>query len=184
MAPTVDALKLAYPVLISPPTRAGEAWSAKSDAANRTLRADLTLDPVSGRVLTRKNFSDRQFVDQWVGTGVALHEGQMFGLPNQILNLVVATGLATASVSAALLWWRQRTRGILGAPLPIGQPRFSAGLLIIVLILAVLLPEFGISLFVVLVIERLVLRNIPPIARWLGLYGSALKSTEPPGGTP
>ncbi len=168
-APTVDRLQLAYPVLISPPTRHGGAWTAKSDAANRTLRQDLTLDAATGAVLTHKTFADRHIIDRMVGTGVSLHEGQFFGWPNQLLNLLVATGLSTAAVSAAVLWWRRRASGVLGAPLPKGRARFSIGLLAIVLLLAVLLPEFGVSLIAVLATERIVFRNIPPVASWLGL---------------
>ena len=168
-APTVDRLQLAYPVLISPPTRPDGAWTAKSDAANRTLREDLTLDAATGAVLTHKTFADRHIIDRMVGTGVSLHEGQFFGWPNQLLNLLVATGLSTAAVSAAVLWWRRRASGVLGAPLPKGRPRFSIGLLAIVLLLAGLLPEFGVSLIAVLATERLVFRKIPPVARWLGL---------------
>ena len=170
--PTVDSLQLAYPVLISPPTRPDGPWTAKSDAANRTLREDLTLDPATGAVLTRKPFAERHVIDRLVGTGVSLHEGQFFGWPNQLLNLLVAIGLSTAAVSAATLWWKERARGALGAPLPKGTPRFSIGLVAIVLLLAVLLPEFGASLVVVLAVERLVLRRIPPVARWLGLRGA------------
>jgi uncharacterized iron-regulated membrane protein len=120
-------------------------------------------------MLTRKDFADRQMIDQLVGTGVSLHEGQFFGLPNQLLNLTVATGLVIAAISAAALWWRERARGVLGAPLPTGTPRLSRGLVAIVLVLAALLPEFGASLVVVLLVEHLVLRRIPPVARWLGL---------------
>ena len=72
-------------------------------------------------------------------------------------------------MSAAVLWWRRRASGVLGAPLPKGRARFSIGLLAIVLLLAVLLPEFGVSLIAVLATERIVFRNIPPVASWLGL---------------
>ena len=167
ITPTVERQQLAHPVLISP--LAGGGWSAKSDAANRTLRADLTLDGATGQMLTRKDFADRQVIDRLVGTGVSLHEGQFFGLPNQLLNLTVATGLVIAAISAAALWWRERARGVLGAPLPTGVPRLSRGLVAIVLVLAALLPEFGASLVVVLLVEHLVLRRMPPVARWLGL---------------
>jgi uncharacterized iron-regulated membrane protein len=173
IVPSVDRLQLAYPVMISPPARSDGAWSAKSDAANRTLREDLTLDPASGTVLTRKTFGERHVIDRMVGIGVSVHEGQLFGWANQLLNLLVAAGLSIASLSAATLWWRQRARGVLGAPLPKGPPRFSWGLVAIVLLLAALLPEFGVSLVAVLAVERLLLRRIPVAARWLGLREAA-----------
>ena len=171
VVPAVDRLGLAYPVLISPPSRPGSPWNGKSDAQDRPLRVDVKVDPKTGAIVSRKDFSDRPVIDQAVGVGVALHEGQLFGLGNQLLNLTVALGLLTASLSATLLWWRRRATGVLGAPLPEGQPRFSPGLVAICLLLGVLLPEFGASLCVVLVLEWAVLRRIPGVATWLGLRG-------------
>ncbi len=167
--PTVAALGLAYPVLIVPPLRAGGAWSARSDAQNRPKRVSLTLDGRTGAVLKREGFGQRNWVDQAVGVGVAAHEGQLFGWPNQLLGLFTAASLLAVSVSAAVLWWRRRPDGVLGAPLPAGSPRFSLGLLAIVVMLGVLLPLLGASLILVFLIERLVLCRIPGLCDWLGL---------------
>ena len=169
--PTVAALKLAYPVLIAPALKPGGAWSARSDAQNRPKRVTLQLDGRTGALLKREDFSQRNWVDQAVGVGVAAHEGQLFGWPNQLLGLFTALSLLTVSVSAGVLWWRRRPDGVLGAPIPRGSPRFSTGLLAIVLILGVLLPLLGASLIAVFLVERLVLRRIPGLRDWLGLQG-------------
>jgi len=166
---TVAPLQLAYPVLISPPKRAGGAWTAKSDAQNRTLRTDLTLDPQTGAIVKREDFSDRNIVDRIVGTGVAAHEGQLFGLFNQFLGLLTAMGLLLLSVSAVVLWWRRRAVGVLGAPIPTSRPRFSWALAALILAFGMYLPMLGISLILVLLTERFVLRKISSTRRWLGL---------------
>ena len=57
--------------------------------------------------MKRENFGDRSIVDRVVGTGVAAHEGQLFGLFNQLLGLFTAIGLLLLSVSAVILWWRR-----------------------------------------------------------------------------
>jgi uncharacterized iron-regulated membrane protein len=171
MVPTVAALKLAYPVLVTPPMQPGGRWAARSDSQNRPQRVTVTLNPVTGAVLHRQTFGQRDWVDQTVGVGVAAHEGQLFGWPNQLISLLTAMGLFTASLSALVLWWRRRADGVLGAPLPVATPRFSKGLLVIVVGLGVLLPLLGASLIGVLAIERLVLKRIPPVRRWLGLNG-------------
>ena len=169
VAPTVRTLHLAYPVLITPPLRPQGAWSARSDAQDRPLRVNLRVDGRTGALLHREDFRQRDWVDQAVGYGVAAHEGQLFGLLNQLLGLFTATCLLVVSASAAVLWWRRRPGGVLGAPIPQGAPRFSAGLLAMVLALALLLPLLGVSLGVVAVLERVVLARVPPIQRWLGL---------------
>ena len=166
---TVTPLGLAAPVLIAPPTGAGRPWTAKSDAANRPLRTDLTLDGASGRVLTRRDFAGRRLVDRVVGYGVAMHEGQLFGWANQLLNLATALGLMTLAGSSVVLWWRRRPPGRLGAPVDRGSRRMGVVVIVLVGVLGVLLPLFGMSLVVVLTMERVVLRRWAGARRWLGL---------------
>lgn len=168
IAATLGPLRLAAPVLIAPPTGSGQPWTAKSDAADLPLRADLTLDAATGAVLTRTDFAQRRLVDRLVGWGIAIHEGQAYGWLNQLVNLATALGLILVSVGAVVLWWRRRPEGRLGAPpARAGRPA-SAGLVAAVLALALLLPLFGASLVVVLLVERLLRRAEAP-RRWLGL---------------
>ncbi|WP_010545687.1 PepSY-associated TM helix domain-containing protein [Sphingomonas elodea] len=166
---TLGPLRLATPVLVSPPTGAGQPWTAKSDAANRPLRTDLTLDGDTGQVLTRKDFAQRRLVDRLVGWGVAVHEGQAFGGLNQLLNLLTALGLILLAVSSVVLWWRRRPEGVLGAPRA-GSPAPAAiAFFALVLLLGLFLPLMGISLVAVLLVERLVFARLPGARRWLGL---------------
>lgn len=165
---SVGPLHLSAPVLIAPPTGVAAPWTAKSDAADRPLRTDLTLDGGTGRILTRTDFAQRRLVDRLVGWGVAIHEGQAFGWANQLLNLVTALGLMLLSVSSVLLWWRRKPSGTLGAP-PRQPGRAACALVVMVVMMALLLPLFGASLVIVLLAERLVLRHIPGVRRWLGL---------------
>jgi uncharacterized iron-regulated membrane protein len=78
-------------------------------------------------------------------------------------------GLLLLSISAVILWWRRRSVGVLGAPLPTGKPRWSFALGIAVLALAVYLPAMAISLMLVLLVERLILLRVASTRRWLGL---------------
>lgn len=169
VAPVVAGLDLPPPVLVSPPTRPGGAWSGRSDTQDRPLRVEVKVDPATGAVLKRTGFAQRDLIDRIVAVGVAAHEGQLFGWANQALGLLLAASLVALSVSAVVLWLRRRDEGVLGAPVPDGEPRFSWVLAASVAGLAVLLPEFAASLVLVLVAERVVLRRIPPVAAWLGL---------------
>jgi uncharacterized iron-regulated membrane protein len=169
MVATVAPLNLAYPVLISPPKKAGAEWTAKSDAQNRTLRTDLVLDGRTGAIVSRVDFDQRLPVDRVVAVGVAAHEGQLFGWPNQLISLLTAMGLVLMSISAVILWWRRRAVGVLGAPLaPRSRPR-SLGFAAAIVGLCLLLPLLGISMIVVMILEKLVLERIPGVRRWLGL---------------
>lgn len=119
--------------------------------------------------MTRRGFGDRPLIDRLVGWGVAIHEGQAFGWLNQFLNLLTALGLMLLSVGAVVLWRRRRPDGRLGAPPALAARPAGAGLVAAVLLMAVLLPLFGLSLLLVLLVERLLLRRAPGPRRWLGL---------------
>jgi uncharacterized iron-regulated membrane protein len=90
-----------------------------------------------------------------IGIGISAHEGQLFGLANQLLGLAAALGLLTLCVSAVVLWWRNRPAGALGLPAPkVNGFRIERGLAALILLLAVLLPVFGASLLVVAALDR------------------------------
>lgn len=169
---TVRPLQLPPPVLIAPPNQGASTWTARSMTANRPLRVNLVLDGTTGRIVSRDEFHDRHLIDKIVSIGVAAHEGQLFGWSNQALGLITAVGLVLLCVSGLVLWWRRRDQGVLGAPKVLLSPRVSWGLITLVVLIGVYLPLFGASLVVVLLVERLVLRRLPGVRRWLGLQPS------------
>ncbi len=173
MVATMAALHLEAPVSVSPPGKRSPNWTGKSDTPNRPRRVTVDLDPKTGEVLSRQNFSDRHWIDRAVGFGVAAHEGQLFGWLNVALGLLTALGLILLSVSGIVLWWKRRDQGVLGAPRPIDQPPYSLSFLGIVLFLGLCFPLFATTLAAVLLLEWLVLCRIPFAARWLGLKTAA-----------
>ncbi len=167
---TVLPLKLEHPVVVAPPAKAdSNEWTAKSMTANRPLRVNLVVDGKSGAIISREDFKDRHFFDRVVGIGIAAHEGQLFGWPNQLLGLLTATGLVLISVSGVIMWWRRRDVGVLGAPKVVLNPRVSWGLISITVVFGIYLPLFGASLLLVLLAEFAVLKRIPRVRDWLGL---------------
>ena len=167
---TLRPLELAPPVLIAAPSRGSSNWTAKSMTANRPQRVNLSIDGATGAIVSREDFSDRHLIDRIVSTGVAAHEGQLFGPANQLLGLLTASGLILLCVSGTIMWWRRREQGVLGAPKVILSPRISAGLITLVVVLGIYLPLFGTSLLVVLLAEKLILSRIAPVRDWLGLH--------------
>lgn len=169
LVPAAERLGLAPPALLAPPMMRGGAWTLRSDAQNRPQRATLSLDPASGRVLSRQDFGDHPLIDRIVGYGVAAHEGQLFGLANQLLGLFTALGLVAIAISGTVMWWRRRPPETLGAPPGVSDFRAGRGFVVLLLILGLLLPALGLSLLAVLATERMLFRRIPALSRWLGL---------------
>jgi uncharacterized iron-regulated membrane protein len=170
---TVAPLQLTPPVLVAPPSNKSADWTARSDAQNRPLRVNIRFDTV-GNMIERKNFADKPWLDRVIGMGVAIHEGQLFGWFNQLLGVLTALGLVLLSVSAVVLWWKRLANAslfrTLGAPPNSQRPaRFAWAMIAVVLSLGVLLPFFGLSLLLVLLMERYVMPYFPMLANYLGL---------------
>lgn len=173
---TVKPLQLKSPVLIYPPKPKSTEWTVKSQTQNRPQRVDMIVEGASGNIVSRTDFKDRHWVDRIVGTGIAIHEGQLFGWFNQFLGVVTTLGLILVSVSGAIMWWKRRDQGVLGAPQVSTNSKVSYSLIAILIVLGIYLPVFGASMLGVLVIEKFVLRKIPGVRHWLGLK-SDFKST-------
>jgi uncharacterized iron-regulated membrane protein len=166
---TTRPFAVAPPVLISPPKVAGWAWSVTSDAANRPLRSELKVDGATGRVVSRTGFAQRHWIDRVIGYGIAAHEGALVGIANQIVGTLTALFLAVLAISGAIMWWRRRPLGRLGAPVPLSHPRFGPALVALIVALALYMPMFGASLLAVLLVETSLLRRAPQARYWLGL---------------
>ncbi|CAA2142447.1 hypothetical protein HYPP_03470 [Hyphomicrobium sp. ghe19] len=100
----------------------------------------------------------------------------MFGLANQILGTLTALFLIILSVSGIVMWWKRRPAGVLGAPVPLNRPRGGAALFTTVLLLAIYMPMFALTLVLVLVVEAFCLRRLKAVNRWLGLRPDEMAS--------
>src|SRR3546814_16875698 len=94
--------------MVAPPEAGAAGWTVTSEAANRPLRTQLIVDGASGRVLARKDFAERPWIDRPVGYGIAIHEGAYFGIANQIAGTPTAFPLVVLAVSGAGMGWRRR----------------------------------------------------------------------------
>jgi len=129
-------------------------WRVRSQTQNRPLVRELTLDTRTGEILSDKGFAEKNALDKTIQIGLAAHEGQLFGLANQLLGLFTALGLLAICVSAIVMWWRRRPEGALGVPAPrVTEFRIGAGLKIAMVILAILLPVAGMSIALLLLFD-------------------------------
>ncbi|MEL7690539.1 PepSY domain-containing protein [Citromicrobium bathyomarinum] len=154
-----EAEDMAFPALVLPPHApqrfgppTGDVWTVKSEAQNRPLVRAVTYNPQTGAELSRSGFADKHPIDRAINIGIAWHEGALFGLANQIMGLVIALALIALSVLGVLMWLKRRPKGKLAAPPPGGPlPR---GLIAVAVVLALLLPLFGLSLVAILLLDK------------------------------
>jgi len=145
----VAPLRLEPPVRVYLPNERMPFWRVRAETQNRPLVRELELDPRSGEVLREKNFGQKPAIDRVIGVGIAAHEGQLFGLGNQLVGLFTALGLITMCISAVVMWWRRRPEGSIGLPAPCVEGfRITPPLVTLIVIAGILLPVLGASLLI------------------------------------
>lgn len=156
-----EAEHMAFPVTVIPPHAAqrfgpptGAVWTVKSEAQNRTLDRQVTYDARTGAEVGRRGFADQHVLDRIVNTGVAWHEGQLFGWVNQLIGVLTAVLLIGLCGAGVWMWLKRRPAGRLGAPARTARPlprwTIACGIA-----LGCLLPLFGLSALLVLGLDAL-----------------------------
>jgi uncharacterized iron-regulated membrane protein len=149
--------------IISLPQKADGVYTISAfpnDPANQTT---IHLDRYSGAVLTDVRWKDYKLLPKTVETGIALHEGKYFGLPNQLLMLFAALVVLILAISGIIMWWQRRPAKRLGVPpMPENFPLWKTAVAIIV-VMSILFPLVGGSLIFVLLFDYLILQRFPAL---------------------
>ena len=149
MIARAESYRLDPPVRLYLPNEKQAYWRVRSETQNRPRVREFSLDPLTGAVLHEDRFADKSALDKAIHVGIAVHEGQLFGIANQLLGLFTALGLLTICVSAIVMWWRSRPAGSLGVPAPrVPAFRIGPGLMTGIVAVALLLPVLGASVVV------------------------------------
>ena len=145
----IAPLGLQPPVRVYLPNERAPFWRVRAETQNRPLVRELELDANTGAILSDKGFDGKPVLDRVIGIGIAAHEGQLFGIANQLLGLATALGLIAICVSAVVMWWRRRPESALGVPAPrVDGFTIRLPLAVLIVCLGVLLPLLGASLLV------------------------------------
>ncbi len=164
-----DAEGLRHPMTVALPTDQsgtfsviGYAFDAPSE--ERTVH----VDQYGGDVRSAYGYDDYPVLAKVVSQGIGLHEGRSLGLLSMVLSAGFCVAVILMCVTGPVMWWRRRPRGAghTGAPrgrLPVRATPWLVGAL---LALGIFLPVFGVSLVLVLALDRLVVRRVPALRRW------------------
>ena len=91
-------------------------YSVITDRNRAFSRAYLHIDQYSGKVLANMRFKDFGRLGKFYTFGIIAHEGQLFGLANQLLGLIACLGVITLAVTGVMMWWSRRPKSGLGSP--------------------------------------------------------------------
>jgi uncharacterized iron-regulated membrane protein len=148
----------------------GDQWHDSSNPAYTDVSREATahVDQYSGKVLATYDYNDYSPVAKVVSQGIAVHEGRRFGPISEVVSTLFCLGVLFLCISAPIMWWR-RKKGQKGIAAPKGKlPVYSSWAVGLVLLgLAIVLPVFGISLAIILLIDALVIRRVPALKRAL-----------------
>ncbi len=148
---------------IKPPAKAGKAWTVTEAGREWPATASaVAIDPVTEKITSRADFNDFSLAAKLTRWTIAAHMGLLFGLPNQLVLLGVAAGLAAMVLWGYVMWWKRRpTRGgswAFGRPAPRGaflRAHWAGVLAAITVMVAVglFLPLLGWSLLAFLILD-------------------------------
>lgn len=110
------------------------------------------FDQYSGNLIAKVGYEEYGFLAKWFTWGIPLHEGHLFGQANKLLNLIVClTFLIVILLGFKTSLSRMKERGF-SAP-PKLSSKLSLSFFIFLVILGIIMPLFGLSLVVVVLIE-------------------------------
>lgn len=118
------------------------------------------LDRYSGAVLADIGYQDYGVLGRATEWGISLHTGRQFGVWNQMVMLLGCLAIIALAVSAGVMWWKRRPRGMLAAPPRRDGDRVARSAVTVAVLLGVLYPLLGASMLVAGAVDALV------SARW------------------
>ncbi len=133
-------------------------------SADRTIH----IDQFTGRVLADVRYADYSVYAKAMAYGIAFHEGDM-GVWNLALNTLFCMAVIFMSVSGLVMWWKRRPAGMLrlaAPPVPHDLPLWKSAAALMV-VLGVMFPLAGAVLLAAIVLDLVVLRNLPMVKRVL-----------------
>ncbi|MEO6992038.1 MAG: PepSY domain-containing protein, partial [Lacunisphaera sp.] len=149
--------QVTQPYAIALPVGPVGVYSVMSDRNQAFNRTYLHLDQYSGRILADVRFKDFGYLAQFMLWAIIAHEGQLFGVINQILGTMAAAGVLLLGISGLMMWWQRRPEDRFFAPA--SDARLPRVVFIGTIILGCLLPLLGASLVLGWLVERLVFRS-------------------------
>lgn len=123
--------------------------------ATATRTRYLFIDQFSGKILLDIDWSDIGAIGKATSWGVALHEGRLFGISNQLINLAAVIVLIWMGTSGLIMWLLRKPKGALGAPKTPDNSSVPHKIIAAMVSLGIVLPLAGISMLVVWGLDRL-----------------------------
>ncbi|MBN9319859.1 MAG: sulfite reductase [Caulobacterales bacterium 68-7] len=158
----VEALGLPRPYTITIPKAPSAAWSAAYMPDKVEATRTLYLDGATGQAVADIGYARFGPAAKTIEWGIAVHQGQQFGLINKLVMLAGCVAIWLLGISGLTMWWKRRPKGRLAAPPAPADKRGYVALAAVVIPLGLVYPLVGASLIVVLTLDLVLRRLIQP----------------------
>lgn len=137
-----------------------DMWHDKDSAAYDDVSKErvVHVDQYSGAIAGRYSYAEYPAAAKLVSQGIALHEGQRLGTLNFWASAAFCAGLLFLCVTGPIMWWRRRKSGI-SAPRGSMPVKARPWIAVVMVIFGVLFPLFGVTLIIVLLVDRVGIRR-------------------------
>ncbi|UVC07794.1 PepSY domain-containing protein [Rhizobium sp. TH2] len=125
----------------------------------------MHIDQFSGKPLVDISYGQYARAGRMIEWGINVHQGQEWGLFNQLLMLATCLCIVLMCVSGAVMWWKRRPSGRLGVPPAPPRGGVYIGLWAIAAVFGLAFPMTGMAIIVMVLLDQTVLRFIPPLRR-------------------
>lgn len=155
--------KIKKPYTISMPQDKKGVYTISTSHTKPWDNATLHVDQYSGSLLSDVRFEDFGMMGKTITVGIALHEGRLFGLANQIIGLIVCIGLIGLIVSSLIMWRIRKPERKLGSPTKPKNKKITRTVFFIMLGMGIIMPLVGVSIIIVFLLDRFVFTKIKPL---------------------
>ena len=128
----------------------------------------IYLDQFTARTISRSTAKEWGGLQRATELGVQTHMGTQFGLADRIVMTLGCVLVLWASFSALVMWWKRRRTG-LGFPRRPFDAKLQRVMLVTAVLLALVFPVWGVSVLLVLLLDKFVVRKVPALRRTFGM---------------
>ncbi|MCP9496729.1 MAG: PepSY domain-containing protein [Pyrinomonadaceae bacterium MAG19_C2-C3] len=143
-------------LLIDKPYNAENSFTVyvtERDSTHPTRTRQFIIEQYTGAILATTSFGDAPLMSKLSLLAYPVHVGSIYGLPTKILAFLVCLALVFLSITGAWMWWLRRPQNKTGFP---RKPEKSVNkwLVIVIILLGVLMPTVGLSLVVIIAVDK------------------------------
>ncbi|PIR39823.1 MAG: hypothetical protein COV35_00560 [Alphaproteobacteria bacterium CG11_big_fil_rev_8_21_14_0_20_39_49] len=115
--------------------------------------AYVFLDKRTGEVIKDLRWDNLGAFGKASSIGVQFHEGRLFGVANQTINLLAVIILIGLALTGPIMWWKRKPESSLGVPAVSKDIILSKKFIGLIVFTAIFLPLFGLSVIAIIVGE-------------------------------